>query len=166
MALLWLTQKNRHGVYKSPWSVNTLTSDGARYIHARPWLELCTSKRMLIQHETRCSTRIKQPKQSLLKETRLTSAVTRKTQKSTVANKYTETASKDTCVHSSRSEDAAVGECGKRTKTTDQPLAKQKSKVLNVKEHKSLQDSCAHHCPQSNCFLCSKRHEQFRYAWR
>jgi len=47
-------------------------------------------------------------------------------------------ATNDTCVHSSCSEDAAIKECGKRTKTTDQPPAKQKSKVLNTKERKSL----------------------------
>ena len=79
---------------------------------------------MSIQREMRRSTRIKQSKQSLLEETRLTSAVKRKVQKSTVANKDTETASNDTRVHSSHSEDAAAVECGKRTKTMDQPPAK------------------------------------------
>jgi len=44
--------------------------------------------------------------------------VTRKTQKSTLANKETEAATNDKCVHSSHGEDAAVGECEKRTKTT------------------------------------------------
>ena len=62
----------------------------------------------------------------------------KKTQKLTVVNKETEAVTDDTHVHSSYSEDASVGECGKRTKTTDQPPAKQKSKVLNAKEHKSL----------------------------
>ena len=58
---------------------------------------------MSTQRETRRSSRIKQSKQSLLEETRLTSAakVTRKTKKSTVANKDTEAATNDTRVHSS-----------------------------------------------------------------
>jgi len=34
-----------------------------------------------------------------------------------LANKETEAATNDKCVHNSRSEYAAVGECGKRTKT-------------------------------------------------
>ena len=57
-----------------------------------------------------------------------------------VVNKDTETAAatNNTRVHSSCSKDAAVVECGKRTKTTDQPPAKRKYKVLNVKEPKSL----------------------------
>ena len=47
--------------------------------------------------------------------------VTRKTKKLTVANKETEAATNDTRVYSSHSEDAAaVGECWKRTKMTDQ----------------------------------------------
>ena len=95
---------------------------------------------MSTQRETRRSSRIKQYKQSLLEqreETRVTSAakVTRKTQRSTVE---TESATNDTRVHSSRSEGAAVGECEKRTKTTEQPPAKRKSKVLNAKERKLL----------------------------
>jgi len=62
-----------------------------------------------------------QSKQSLFEEQeeiRLISAakVTRKIQKLTLANKETEAATNDKCVHSSRSEDAAVGECGKRAK--------------------------------------------------
>ena len=88
--------------------------------------------------EARRSSRIKQlqSKQNLLKGTRLTAK--KKIQKSTVANKETEAATSDTqCVHNSRSEDAAVGECVKRTKTTDQPSAKRKSKVLNAKNLKS-----------------------------
>jgi len=44
--------------------------------------------------------------------------VMRKIQKSTLANKEMEAATNDKHVHSSRSEDAAVGECGKRTKMT------------------------------------------------
>ena len=75
-----------------------------------------------MQRGIRRSSRFKQSKQSLLEETRLTSEakVTRKTKKSTVANKETEAATNDMRVHSSHSEDIAVGECGKRTKTTDQ----------------------------------------------
>ena len=81
-----------------------------------------------------------QYKQSLLEqreETRVTSAakVMRKTQRLT---EETESATNDTRVHSSRSEDTAVGECEKRTKMTDQPPAKQKTKVLNAKERKLL----------------------------
>jgi len=44
--------------------------------------------------------------------------MTRKTQKSTLVNKEAEAATNDKRVHSSRSENTAVGECGKRTKTT------------------------------------------------
>jgi len=40
----------------------------------------------------------------------------RKTQKSTLLNKETEATTNDKHVHSSCSEDAAVGECGKRNK--------------------------------------------------
>jgi len=40
----------------------------------------------------------------------------RKTQKSMLANKEMEATTNDKCVHSSRSEDAVVGECGKRIK--------------------------------------------------
>jgi len=43
--------------------------------------------------------------------------VMRQTQKSMLANKETEAATNDKCVHNSHSEDAAVGECGKKTKT-------------------------------------------------
>ena len=52
-----------------------------------------------------------------------------KTQKLIVMNKEKMEAAtyNDTCVHSSRIEDEAVGECGKKTKTTDQPSAKRKS---------------------------------------
>ena len=104
-------------------------------------------KEMLSQREPRRSTRINQSKRRLLEETRLTSSLTsvtkptRKTLKSTISNKDTEATSNDARVHSSRGKDAAVGapECGKRTrKTTDQPPAKRKSKILNVKERKSL----------------------------
>ena len=66
---------------------------------------------------------------------------TRKTLKSTISNKDIEATSNDTRVHSSRGKDTAVGalECGKRmSKMTDQPPVKQKSKILNVKERKSL----------------------------
>ena len=92
---------------------------------------------MSSQREPRRSTRINQSKQRLLKETRLTSVTkpTRKTLKSTILNKDTEATSNDARVHSSRGKDTAVGapECGKRTsKTTDQPPAKRKSKILNV----------------------------------
>jgi len=64
-----------------------------------------------------------QSKQSLLEEReeiRLTLVVkvTRKTQKSTLANKEMEAATNDKCVHSSHSEYTAVRECGKRTKMT------------------------------------------------
>jgi len=43
--------------------------------------------------------------------------VTRKTQKLMLSNKETEATTNDKRVHSSRSEDTAVGECGKRSKT-------------------------------------------------
>ena len=64
-----------------------------------------------------------QSKQSLLKEQEeirliLATKVTRKTQKMTLVNKEMEATTNDKCVHSSRSEYAAVGEYGKRTKTT------------------------------------------------
>ena len=44
----------------------------------------------------------------------------------------------DTRAHSSRSENTAAGESGKRSKTSDQPPAKRKSKLLNAKERKSM----------------------------
>ena len=61
--------------------------------------------------------------------------------KSTISNKDTEITTNDACVHSFCDKDAAVEalECGKRTnKTTDQPPAKRKSKISNVKKCKSL----------------------------
>ena len=65
---------------------------------------------MSTQRGTRRSSRLKQSKQSLLEEreeTRLTSAakVTRKTKKSTAANKETEAAINDMRVHNSHSEE-------------------------------------------------------------
>jgi len=100
-------------------SVNTLTSDGTWYIHAHP-----VARRVHVQwyvNETSDKAFL-QSKQSLLEEReeiRLTLAakVTRKTQKSMLANKETEAATNDKCVRSSHSEYTAVGECGKRTKT-------------------------------------------------
>ena len=65
---------------------------------------------MSTQRGTRRSSRLKQSKQSLLKlreETRLTSVAkaTRKTKKSTAANKETEAATNDNRVHSSHIEE-------------------------------------------------------------
>jgi len=106
--------------HQSHWSVDASTSDGARYIHVHP-----VTRRVHMQWnvDEMLDKALLQSKQSLLKEReeiRLTLAVkvTRKTQKSTLSNKETEAITNDKRVHSSRSEDAAVRECGKRTKTT------------------------------------------------
>jgi len=105
---------------QSHWSVNALTLDGAQYIHACP-VARCVHVQWNVD-ETLDKVFL-QSKQSLLEEREeirltLVAKVTRKTQKSTLANKETEAATNDKRVHSSRSEYAAVGECGKRIKTT------------------------------------------------
>ena len=95
---------------------------------------------MASQREPRRSTRINQSKKSSLQGAKLTST-TKPTRKTTISCKDTEVTTNDARVHNSRGEDAAVKalECGKRmSKTTDQPPAKRKSKILNVKERKSL----------------------------
>jgi len=125
MSLLWLSIKEPADLVFIKWrqshqSVNALTSDGTRYIHTRP---VARHVHVRWNVDETLDKAFLQSKQSLLEEReeiRLTLAakVTRKTQKSTLANKETEAATNDKCVHSSHSEYAAVGECGKRTKTT------------------------------------------------
>jgi len=101
-------------------SVNALTSDSAQYIHAYP---VTRHVHMQWNVDEMLDKVFLQSKQSLLEEweeIRLTlvAKVTRKTQKSMLSNKETEATTNDKHVHSSRSEDAAVGECGKRIKMT------------------------------------------------
>ena len=97
---------------------------------------LFTCKEIFSQCEPRRSTRINQSEQSLLEGTKLTYFSDKTDKKNAISNKDTEITINDTCVHSFCGKDAAVEalECGKRTnKTTDQPPAKRKSKISNVK---------------------------------